>query len=222
MKKKVILLSVAALMVAALAVGGTLAYLTDTETVTNTFTIGDVEGVISENGDPDEQDDDGDNLFVDWDDEDGNVANDAEDIAPGQKVQKAPVVTNTGVNDAYVRLTITGADDGTGTEYFTIVGLNDGTTDDKWTIGTDGKYYYNSAITTDESTTALFTAVQLKPWVVSGPIPPVEVLAELIQANYLGENVNTPQKAFALYDNQPTAPSTDDGDDEEGSEGEDE
>ncbi len=42
MKKKIALVLVSVVLVAALAVGATLAWLTDTETVTNTFTVGKV------------------------------------------------------------------------------------------------------------------------------------------------------------------------------------
>ncbi|MDD6871337.1 MAG: TasA family protein, partial [Clostridiales bacterium] len=41
-KKKSLVLALTIAMVAILAVGGSLAYLTDTKTATNTFTVGNV------------------------------------------------------------------------------------------------------------------------------------------------------------------------------------
>ncbi|HWR24415.1 MAG TPA: TasA family protein [Feifaniaceae bacterium] len=48
MKKKLILIVAAAMLVVAIGVGGTLAYLTATSTVTNTFTIGNVALTLDE------------------------------------------------------------------------------------------------------------------------------------------------------------------------------
>ena len=49
MKKKIALMATSLVLVVAMAVGGTLAYLTDkSETVTNTFTVGDVEITLTE------------------------------------------------------------------------------------------------------------------------------------------------------------------------------
>lgn len=51
MKKKTILVAaIAVMLVAALVVGGTLAYFTDTDTKTNTFTVGKVDITLNEKG----------------------------------------------------------------------------------------------------------------------------------------------------------------------------
>ena len=50
MKKKYALALAAAAMVGTLAVGGTLAWFTDTETATNVVTMGNVDITLSENG----------------------------------------------------------------------------------------------------------------------------------------------------------------------------
>jgi predicted ribosomally synthesized peptide with SipW-like signal peptide len=223
MKKKMILLCAAAAMIALLAVGGTLAYLTDTtETAKNTFAIGAVDGVLTENGDEDaviDGEDDADdnvldgetdNIYVDWDDK-----KTTSNIAPGQTVQKAPVVTNIGTNAAYVRLVVTGVDfyvtdddedAAEGVELFLPVGLNVGEEDDQWiqTKAEDGSYifYYNSALPVADDddadankTTPLFTGVRLKPSVVSFTAGDenntIAVYAELIQASYLEALPNT-------------------------------
>ena len=48
MKKKITLVATSVLLVAALVIGGTLAYFTDTEEATNTFTVGNVDITLTE------------------------------------------------------------------------------------------------------------------------------------------------------------------------------
>jgi predicted ribosomally synthesized peptide with SipW-like signal peptide len=230
MKKKIVLLCTAAAMVAVLAVGGTLAYLQDqTATATNTFTIGEVSGALLENGSTNNEEPitgstQNDNIYYDWDGVDSD--REAENIVPGQRVQKAPRVENDGLNDVYVRLTVTGVDfsgiddiDWTAAagEDFVPSGLNLGTDDNEWTYS-DGKFYYNSAVLAageDEDnnvTEPLFTAVKLKGSVVSGSLGDVAIYAELIQANFLedgeGEKVTGAIDAFKLYTATATADPT--------------
>ncbi|MBE5809953.1 MAG: hypothetical protein E7318_03355 [Clostridiales bacterium] len=91
-KRKIVLLASALLMVAVLAVGGTLAYFQDDESITNVFTVGYVEIDLDENFEQ------GSELMPSTGkDEDGNVKN---------AVEKEVFVTNTGANDAYVRVHI--------------------------------------------------------------------------------------------------------------------
>ena len=232
MKKKVILLCTAAAMVAVLAVGGTLAYLQDrTVTAENTFMIGEVKGKLTENGETTAEGDplpggETDNKFVDWDKEtDSTEDNAITDLAPGQTVQKKPVVQNTGKNAAYVRLTVGNA--GTDDADFDIEGLDEA----NWTLHTDGNYYYiggeyDGVLAPGEETSALFTGVKLKAdatYTPPGKEITVTVYAELIQANYLadlptGENSsdNAAIDAFTLYDTTyeyPTTPESNDDDD---------
>lgn len=75
-----------------LLVGGLVAYFTDTDTKTNTFTIGNVDITLTEPG---------------WDalaDADSNNLKDkAENMMPGDKVTKDPTINNVSTkNDAYV------------------------------------------------------------------------------------------------------------------------
>ena len=83
MKKKTVLLGATAVMlVAAMSIGGMLAYFTDTDTKENTFTLGNVKiEVIDEF----EQD---------------SIAN------PGVAVDKTVAIKNTGANNAYVRMKV--------------------------------------------------------------------------------------------------------------------
>ena len=95
MKKKTILVAaIAVMLVAALVVGGTLAYFTDTKSATNTFTVGDVKIKLDESN---VNDPDGDRV----------TSNEYTGMLPGIQYKKDPVVTNTGKNGAYVRAVVT-------------------------------------------------------------------------------------------------------------------
>lgn len=89
-KKKTILAALVLLLV--VAVGGAIAYFTDTDTKTNTFTIGNVDISLTEGG---------------WDalaDANNNHIRDvAEDMMPGESVTKDPTINNLSTkNPAYV------------------------------------------------------------------------------------------------------------------------
>ena len=77
-KRKLMLVALSLCMVAILAVGGSLAYLTDTDAKTNTFTVGNVQIAIDEN-------------FTD-----------GSKLLPGIDVTKEVKIKNTGTEDAYV------------------------------------------------------------------------------------------------------------------------
>lgn len=117
MKKNKKLFVLAALFLAVFAVGGTLAYLTDTsETKTNTFTFGNVDITLTE---------------PTWDTT-GSTA--AADMAPGQEVDKDPTIkVGATSKNAYifVKVTIpTGTAGGVAdTELFTVGALGSGWTD---------------------------------------------------------------------------------------------
>ena len=85
-KRKLMLVAVALCMVAILGFGGTLAYLTDTETATNVFTTGNVDIKLIEDFDANSK------------------------LMPGtaeqNNVKKVITVENTGSEDAYVRVHI--------------------------------------------------------------------------------------------------------------------
>ena len=89
-KKKTIIAAV--VLLAVLVVGGAIAYFTDTESKTNTFTIGNVDITLTEDG---------------WDalaDTNNNELPDvAEDMMPGESVTKDPTINNLSTkNPAYV------------------------------------------------------------------------------------------------------------------------
>lgn len=83
MKLKNVLLSVMSLaLVAVVAIGGTLAYLTDRDSKANVFTVGDVEIELNED------------------------FKQGAELIPGVKVEKEATITNTGDNDAWVWMTM--------------------------------------------------------------------------------------------------------------------
>ena len=93
MKKKTILVAaIAVMLVAALVVGGTLAYFTDTKSATNTFTMGNVKIDLKEQQK-------GENGLEDFDQDKTLVPGKSND---GNAVSKIVTVSNTGDNDAWV------------------------------------------------------------------------------------------------------------------------
>ena len=133
MKKKILLVGLLVVLVAAVSVGLTVAYLTSTDTAKNTFTMGDVkidliESTYHREGNDNSGDTsipnptnnasgmqyvtDGHKAFTDEE-----IQNDAENYAdyiaqrgknlvPGRNVAKCPYVINTGKNDAFIRIRV--------------------------------------------------------------------------------------------------------------------
>ena len=94
-KKRMIITLVACALIAVMAIGGTVAYLTDKSEATNSFTFGDVKIKTIE---------------TDWDttDKDGNGIPDvAELVVPNQEIPKTVQIKNEGVNDAVVFIKVT-------------------------------------------------------------------------------------------------------------------
>ena len=132
-KKSILVVAIAVMLVAALVVGGTLAYFTDTKAKDNVFTVGNVSIQLIEStyhregndnsGDKDIPDPtqtasgmkyvtDGHKAFTD-----AEIKADAEKYAdyigtkgvgmvPGRGVAKCPYVINTGKNAAYIRIRV--------------------------------------------------------------------------------------------------------------------
>ena len=173
-KKKTIFAAVVLLLI--FGVGGAIAYFTDTETKTNTFTVGDVDISLSET------------LWNATDGDSDGVPDAAENMMPGDSVAKNPVITNdSDENAAYVFAKVeipcaSETDNSTNpatTTYEEIFTL--GTIGSGWNLMTDGsctlntttnKYVatkvYNygdsssmTSLAASASTPALFTAVTL-------------------------------------------------------------
>ena len=108
--KKTLLVVLALVLVAALSVGLTLAFLTASDEEVNTFTVGKVDiDLIESQYYP--QVDTGKTLAdVVTDSETYQskyLAEKGDKIVPGEWVRKVPYVKNTGANDAYIRINVT-------------------------------------------------------------------------------------------------------------------
>lgn len=215
MKSKTKNVVMALTLAALLLVGGVFAYLTDTDTQTNTFTMGNVEIDLTEP------------TWDEYPDEDNNgVPDPAEDIWAGKVIAKDPTITNTGDNDAYVYLMVsvpkqnivTAQADGTPNEA-AVIQLFNYTVNAGWTLlksntsGADENVYlyaYDTALVPGATTaTALFDEIEFVN-VIEGQIASdvtfnIPVVAYAIQSNFgAGEagDVMTTAEAWELYANQ--------------------
>ena len=185
-KKQLLRTLIACGLVVSVAAGGTVAYLTDAETATNTFTVGKVKIDLEEPSYP------------------GNDSDEVKNIIPNQEIVKDPQIENTGNNDALVFIrveipqeTFTDEDDGIGEQkkqdLFRLKGVSD-----QWELlrtetvaGEDGKaktsyvYGYKKTLGKDATTDKLFQKVQMKNAVesdLSGNVEDIIVTACAIQA----------------------------------------
>ena len=145
MKKKLLILSLAAICLAITAIG-TLAYFTSEGTAHNVITTGGVEIAVQE-----------------WADvEKTKPFEDLTGVMPNTTVTKIAEVKNTGASDAWVRVKVEKAIKltGDGIPDVSMVQLDVNTTD--WTEK-DGYYYYTKVLKPGEVTAPIFTAVTFKP-----------------------------------------------------------
>lgn len=221
-KKQLAIAMASCLMVGALAFGGTMAYLTDSETATNTFTVGKVQIELEEPG--------------------YEALTDAkkQNLVPNQIVTKDPQVENTGKNEALVFLTVempkknvmVADKDGTRnpaavTELFTMLNASVGDGEDqKWfelagdNSGPDSNihvYAYKEKLAVGATTAKLFDSVQLQN-IIEGQVDPdhntenIKITAYAIQAAEVleGENADLTknlskenlQKIYEIYGRQ--------------------
>lgn len=97
-KRKILMLAVSVCMIAILAVGGTLAYFTDTDSAKNTFTVGGVKIALHEDNKEGAKDD----KYQEWLEDQVLMPGDNET----NTVAKVVTVENTGKSAAYVRVHI--------------------------------------------------------------------------------------------------------------------
>lgn len=186
-----------AAMLAALAAGGTAAYLTDFETATNSFTVGKVDIELDE---------------PNWKPDDNTK------IVPTQVIKKDPFIKNRGINEAFVYLevsvpvrnVITAAQDGTRnalakTELFSYTKNKEWTQLERKAIGQNMvyTYAYNHILKPGEKTTTLFNTVTFAN-IIEGQLDTQQldmpVRAYAIQSTNAGEDKTTiPEQAAAAY-----------------------
>ena len=212
-KKRFVAILLCVTLVALAAIGATFAYLTDTKTVDNTFTMGNVAIKLDETNVNDPTGD--------------RVTSNAYSVYPGAVVTKDPIVHNTGKNAAYIRATVnvsnwmnlvgayypdfkyTFGQEGYKAalnllvgelgEGWSVVGVEAG---DTFTIGQfDAKFIlkYDGKLAAKGDTTAMFQTVTIPAGidnVNTDSFKEVKVVAQAIQA----DGFETWEDAFAAYD----------------------
>ncbi len=200
MKKKTLLLIVALAVIAA-GIGSTISYFSSRDTADNVFTVGDVKIELTEPS---------------WDPDADHI------IAPGESFDKDPTVTNTGSNDAYVRLNVVVRD------YSKVKDAISGGSDpkvepntlfnssidlDKWIdvpeVIDEGKdqatysFLYNEILKVGDSTGALFDKVEFpgsvdmdKVIALPGDGVTIDVTADAIQSS----GFDNAEEAFEAFD----------------------
>lgn len=167
-KKKIVSLCLTLALMATLCIGGTLAYFTDTDDATNTFTVGNVDITLTE---------------PKWE---GSGSKDAPEVYPGEPLAKDPTVTNNGANPCFVRIKVEGLNCLGNAGMITY--RTDYVTDklgDNWVKGTDGYFYYNKVLEVGDTTDALFDQIVMPTGLTNGDATTaynVNVTAEAVQA----------------------------------------
>ena len=212
-KKRFVAILLCVTLVALAAIGATFAYLTDTKTVDNTFTMGNVAIKLDETNVNDPTG--------------ARVTSNEYNVYPGAVVTKDPIVHNTGKNAAYIRATVnvsnwmnlcaayypdfkeTFPNDGYKAalnllvgelgEGWSVVGVEAG---DTFTIGQfDAKFIlkYDGKLASGADTTAMFQTVTIPAGIDNAnteSFSGVKVVAQAIQA----DGFETWEDAFAAYD----------------------
>lgn len=212
-KKRFVAILLCVTLVALAAIGATFAYLTDTKTVDNTFTMGNVKITLDETNVNDPEGD--------------RVTRNTYNVYPGAVVTKDPIVHNTGKNAAYIRATVNVSNwmnlcaayypesgfeftkpgyekslellVGTLGEGWSVVGVTRG---DTFTIGQfDAKFIleYDGKLAAGADTTAMFQTVTIPAGIDNAntdSFKEVKVVAQAIQA----DGFDTWEAAFAAYD----------------------
>ena len=212
-KKKILVLALTVAMAAILVVGGSLAYLTDTKTANNTFTMGDVKIKLDETNVENPTGD--------------RVTSNEYEVYPGAVVKKDPIVHNVGKNGAYIRATVnvsnwmnlvaayypdfkeTFPNEGYKAalnllvgelgEGWSVVGVEAG---DTFTIGQfDAKFIlkYDGILASGDDTTAMFQTVTIPAGIDNAntnSFKEVKVVAQAMQAN----GFDNWDAAFAAFD----------------------
>ena len=212
-KKRFVAILLCVTLVALAAIGATFAYLTDSKTVNNTFTMGNVAIKLDETNVNDPTGD--------------RVTSNAYNVYPGAVVTKDPIVHNTGKNAAYIRATVNVSNwmnlcaayypesgfeftkpgyekslellVGTLGEGWSVVGVEAG---DTFTIGQfDAKFIlkYDGELAAGDDTTAMFQTVTIPTGIDNASTDSfsgVKVVAQAIQA----DGFDTWEAVFAAYD----------------------
>lgn len=212
-KKRFVAILLCVTLVALAAIGATFAYLTDTKTVDNTFTMGNVAIKLDETNVNDPTGD--------------RVTSNAYHVYPGAVVKKDPIVHNVGENAAYIRATVNvsnwmnlcaayypefgihfpsaGYENslellvGTLGEGWSVVGVTIGDTFTDGAFGAKFILKYDGKLAAGDDTTAMFQTVTIPAGIDNAntdSFKEVKVVAQAIQA----DGFDTWEKAFEAYD----------------------
>lgn len=212
-KKRFVAILLCVTLVALAAIGATFAYLTDTKTVDNTFTMGNVAIKLDETNVNDPTGD--------------RVTSNAYHVYPGAVVKKDPIVHNVGENAAYIRATVNvsnwmnlcaayypefgihfpsaGYENslellvGTLGEGWSVVGVTIGDTFTDGAFGAKFILKYDGKLAAGDDTTAMFQTVTIPAGIDNAntdSFKEVKVVAQAIQA----DGFDTWEAAFAAYD----------------------
>lgn len=197
-KKKIAILITSLALIAAVGIGGTLAYFTDKDTKQNVITLGKVDGSLEEES--------GDGTPTD-----NGYAYDK--VKPGDTLDKRPhIELAADSEDAYVRMdvkvTITGLAEGTdAVAYAAELKENLNIDADNWTEGADGYFYYNTKLSNKENgknaTEDIFTTVTIPTtWgnEISEATITIDLQAELIQADNFIDKITTDGNKITGWD----------------------
>ena len=190
MKRKLLIVSVLAILVAVTA-AGTLAYFTDTGTAHNVITTGNVKIELKE-----------------WaDDACTQPFQDKTGVMPGTKVTKIVEVKNTGTGAAFLRLyvekNVYGADEKPMKSDPVSLDFDNR----NWTYSeSEGYYYYNRPLEPGKTTEPLFTTVTFDPLMgndYQNATAHVKVIAYAVQSAHNGDS---PQAAKGWPSDTPAEP----------------
>lgn len=174
MKKKAALALAAVALAGTLAVGGTLAWFTDTETATNVVTTGNVDIAWIENDEKITET----NTGVEFGKE--------TPVTPNATLTKKAYVTNEGKNAALIRAKVEVP------ENAGLVIVNY-TENSGWVDGEDGWYYYVGIVKPGEETKNLIDSLTINPKATNGNADrenvEVKLLADAMQADNTGVTV---------------------------------
>ena len=212
-KKRFVAILLCVTLVALAAIGATFAYLTDSKTVNNTFTMGNVAIKLDETNVNDPTGD--------------RVTSNAYNVYPGAVVTKDPIVHNTGKNAAYIRATVNVSNwmnlcaayypdfgihfpeagyekslellVGQLGKGWSVVGVTIGDTFTDGAFGAKFILKYDGALAAGADTTAMFQTVTIPAGIDNAnteSFSGVKVVAQAIQA----DGFDTWEAAFAAYD----------------------
>ena len=210
-KKRFVAILLCVTLVALAAIGATFAYLTDTKTVDNTFTMGNVAIKLDETNVNDPTGD--------------RVTSNEYNVYPGAVVKKDPIVHNTGKNAAYIRANINVENwmnncaayypefgiaypsagyeqsllllvDALGNGW-SIVGVETGKPFELGNFSAKFILKYDGTLASGADTTAMFNQVKVPAGIKNGnDFGAITVVAQAIQA----DGFDTWEAAFAAYD----------------------